>query len=67
MAKKKPATTPPPHEEPSTSLPTITMADVDRILATPDDVLMAWFRKGQEEAKRMKFSAEQGNYSLFKL
>lgn len=54
MAKKKPAATPPPHEEPSTSLPTITMADADRILATPDDVLMAWFRAGQEEARRMK-------------
>lgn len=66
MAKKKPATSP-QHEEPSTPLPTITMDDVARILATPDDVLMAWFRAGQEEAKRMKFSAEQGNYSLFKL
>lgn len=66
MAKKKPATSP-QHEEPSTPLPTITMDDVARILATPDDVLMAWFRTGQEEAKRMKFSAEQGNYSLFKL
>lgn len=54
MAKKKPATTPPPHEEPSTPLPTITMDDVARILATPDDVLMSWFRAGQEEAQRMK-------------
>lgn len=54
MAKKKPATTPPPHEESSAPLPTITMADVDRILATPDDVLLTWFRAGEEEARKMK-------------
>ena len=53
MAKKKPDPMP-PNEEPATPLPTITMADVDRILAMPDDVLMAWFREGERIAKEMK-------------
>lgn len=59
MAKKKPNPTPSlQHEEPSAPLPTITMADVARILATPDDVLMTWFRAGQEEAQRMRGKKE---------
>ncbi len=53
MAKKKPDPTP-PHEEPAAPLPTITMDDVIRILATPDDVLMAWFREGEGIAREMK-------------
>ena len=52
MAKQKPAT--PPHEESTTPLPTITMADVARILATPDDVLLARFREGEKKAREMK-------------
>lgn len=53
MAKKKPDPTP-PNEEPATPLPTITMADAIRILATSEDVLMAWFREGERMAKEMK-------------
>lgn len=52
MAKKKSELA--EHEDHRQPAKIITMADVARILATPDDVLMAWFGKGAEDAREMK-------------
>ena len=56
MAKRKKEDAPPVSEDE----PTLRSADIlltgvsERILATPDDVLMAWFREGERVAKEMK-------------
>lgn len=53
MAKKKKVELA-EHEDHSQPTKIITMADVARILATPDDVLLVWMRKGEEAARKMK-------------
>lgn len=52
MAKKKSELA--EHEDHRQPAKIITMADVARILATHDDVLMAWFREGEKKAREMK-------------
>lgn len=52
MAKKKSELA--EHEDHLQPAKIITMADVARILATPGDVLMAWFREGEKKAREMK-------------
>lgn len=52
MAKKKSELA--AHEDHHQPAKIITMADVARILATPDDVLMAWFGEGEKKAREMK-------------
>ena len=42
------------HEDHRQPTKIITMADAARILATPDDVLMAWFREGEKKAWGMR-------------